>query len=336
MDLQKKVVAILFLIAVILLAAIIVIGKVYKVDSTSSTSNNLTGFEIDSLFKVSISNFGLDSSSLKKAKIKNISGDSIFAKYSLDLPSDIPSPIFLQELNNIFEDYNIQYDAFESKIRGKSTLLISSEDYMKLAVEININKTIVRKKPSLAFLIELNDPQQKSLEQISNFSEPFSVLLTPSEIAKNFLPSLQKINRNYAILIGDDQNDLNYKISSSYSEKRLKSSISTIVGTFSKATFFVIDDNSNLYKSKIFSFVKKEFDKRKLHFVNKSSLISFYGSITGTNNEFKEMALGLDSEAKLVYVMKPETFEDILTTIKELRKIGFHYVHPPEILLNIL
>ena len=100
------------------------------------------------------------------------------------------------------------------------------------------------------------------LNKVLNIPELFYTVLTPKDESKKRLSQLSKAGKRYALLLDDNITELNFKLSSSYSDDKIKKSIKEIVGTFYNAAFFIIDDRSDLFESKKYPLIQSELLKR--------------------------------------------------------------------------
>ncbi len=332
MNIQQKLILIFFVIALVLLSANILIGKVYKTENTIVPPPPLNSEQIDSLFHKSIINFGLPVSTVTNRKIKEVKIDNNYPSYSLRLPKDLPIPVFISELNDIFSDYQVDIITDEKKISGRTVLQIKSEEELKLAAEIDYNADLKRESSSVGFLILINDKTNKSvIDNLLRTPEPFGFLFVPSLVMKSFIASNQNSNRQYIILLGDETTDLDFKFEAGYSERRLKSSVRNLLAAFPKAAFFVVDDNSSFYSSKIYPFIEKEFLSRKINLINKTNLNLLSGSVSNSSSQFRDLMSNIDINSAGLVVCAPDDFTNILGDIRSFRKIGFKYFVPSEI-----
>ena len=336
MNTQQRVIASLFAFSILLLTANIIIGKVLNTENKIIPPGSLSGSEIDSLFRIAVQNFGLPASILKNQKIKEVSLAEEYSTFNLNLPVDIPIPVFIAELNEIFSGYDAEVITEEKKMSGRTLIKISSEDEFRLAAYIDYNKDIARNSSSVGFLITIDDKTQKSdIDQLLNTPEPFAFLFTPSDVLKNFIKTDPVNKRQFAIILGDETVDLDFKFESGYSERRLKSSVRNLLGTFSQAAFFIIDDNSSFYESKIFPFVENEFVSRKIKLIKKSRLNIINSSMKNISEHFKELMGSIEDSGSMMIVCSPNDFIGLLGEIRSYRKIGYKYLLPSGILSTL-
>ena len=137
--------------------------------------------------------------------------------------------------------------------------------------------------------------------------------------------------KTYSLLINDDISELKYKLKDSYSQNRLKRSLLSIINDFSSATYFFIDDRSDLFNSSVFSYLNNELIKRKIKIVKVSYLQKLIFSemnvlISSFDTFMKNTAEG-DS---ITFLMSEDNFRILLPQIKSYRKVGYKIVHPSE------
>jgi hypothetical protein len=335
MNTQQRILASLFVLAILLLAANILVGKVFQTENTIISPRSLSAEEVDSLFLTAFESFGLESSIVKKQKIKEVKIDSDYPSYSFNLPGDLPIPVFISELNELFTSYDAEVHSEEKRNSGRTLITIFSENEIKLTASADYNRELKREAATIGFLIHINDNTSKAdIDNLVNIPEPFSLLFTPSLVMKSFISANGNSNRQFALLLGDETIDLDFKFDSGYSERRLKSSVRNLLGAFSKAVFFVIDDNSSFSNSKVYPFIEKEIIDRKIKLVKKSELNLISGSVSNVADQFRDMLNTADNDSSILLLCTPEDFTNLLPEIRSFRKIGYKYTVPSEILLN--
>lgn len=336
MNTKQRVIASLIAFSILLLTANIIIGKVLNTENKIIPPRSLSGGEIDSLFQVAVQNFGLPVSILKIQKINEVSMAAEYSAFNLNLPVDIAIPVFIAELNEIFSGYEAEVITEEKKMSGRTLIKILSEDEIRFAAYIDYKKDLIRNSASVGFLITIDDKTQKSdIDQLLNTPEPFAFLFTPSNILKSFIKTEPVNKKQFAIILGDETVDLDFKFESGYSERRLKSSVRNLLGAFSQAAFFIIDDNSSFYESKIFPFVENEFLSRKIKLIKKSELNMINSSMKNISEHFKELMDSIENNGSMMIVCSPNDFNDLLGEIRSYRKIGYKYLLPSMILSTL-
>ena len=141
--------------------------------------------------------------------------------------------------------------------------------------------------------------------------------------------------KEYAVLLNDDINDLDFKLNKNYSKNRLGIVIRTIIGAFPNAVFFVIDDASNLYHSPIFTFIKKEFVKRKIKLIKESDFIHIHeGNSEEVQESLKDVVKPTQLGDQKLVMLHADNFEIARPEIFSLIKIGYKFVNPSSIIKN--
>jgi hypothetical protein len=335
MNTQQRIIASLFVVSILLLAANIIIGKAFKTENTIIPPKFLNADQIDSLFRIAVSNFGVNTSELKPKKLAEIKMADEYPAYLLSLPGDLPIPVFLFELNEVFNGFEVDIFSSEKKKSGKTVLTIRSQDIIMLGASVDYNPDLLRDVKTVGFLLPINDETNKNIiDELLVTPEIYSFLITPSVLMKKFIATNQNQNKQFALLLGDDIRDLDFKFQTGYSERRLKSSVRNLLGAFPKAAFFIIDDNSSFYNSDVYPFVENEFLNRKIKLVKSSQLLHLNGNIEGISSQFNEIMQMLNPEQSILIVSYPEDYLSILDEIKSYRKIGYNFSIPSDIVFN--
>lgn len=327
---KKSIVLLLFSVAIFFLVTNLILDFVIKDINQTSANTKVTILEIDSLFHLSLDSFGILDEWIKK---KKTSKENRY--YKVMVPFDLSIPEILTEINSNFWKKDIEISSVEKKFSGKTILEIKTNDEAKLTTEFDYDKNIHRFAGSVAFILENFKLSNTDDSLLIDVPEPFSPLLTPSTENVEISKFINRKGKTYSLLLNDDITELKYKLKDSYSQKRLKGSLLSIINDFSSASYFIIDDQSDLYKSSIFSYLQDELSKRKINLIkistlhkldfdNKDLLISTFDTIMKN--------LG-DGQSITIYV-NSENFRILLPEIKRYRKVGYQIVHPSETMVK--
>jgi len=334
-SLPKNIALILFGVVVILLVANIAIIKYVTNDEQPKNREPLSGIEIDKSFHSALKNYGFSDSWISKKIIKNISGDSLFSSYSVKVPQDVPIQLLILELKNIFWDYQINLEAEEIAAGKKSLLRISSDDKLKLAAEFFYDEKIIRLFGTVSFLVsDLPLQDEEMLNKVLNIPELFYTIITPKDESKKRLSQLSKAGKRYALLLDDNITELNFKLSSSYSDDKIKKSIKEIVGTFYNAVFFIIDDRSDLFESEKFPLIQSELLKRGIKLVPSSKLETLASSKVNAVDKFQDFMLTVKKNDEKVLVVSANDYLTISGLIPSYRKTGYKFIYPGDIIIK--
>ncbi len=323
---KKSTLQILFGTALILLIANLVLNIIANENNSISNKTELSSVEIDSLFRLSLHSFGLLDDWIKESKSSKADNS-----YKVKIPKDLSIPVILAEINSFFWDSDVTINSVEKIFYGRTILEIKSEDKIMLRADFDYAKNIFRSAGTAAFIVEnfeLSDFEDSLLLEIP---EPFSPLLIPSN--ENLLLSKSIIDKQktYSLLLNDNIPELKYKLKDSYSQNRLKGSLLSIINDFSSATYFFIDDQSDLFNSLIFSYLKDELVKRKIKIVALSNLQKLDFSETDLLiSSFDTFMKNTEEGESITFLISADNFRNLLPEIKSYRKAGYKIVHPSE------
>lgn len=324
---KRRAVFILFAAAILLLAINLLLNKLLPQAYLGQNASKLSGMEINNRFLHAVNNFGLKEDWIIKRKLSG-KPDSLFSSYKLKLPADLPIPVFIREVKSEFQNDSVDIKSIEKKMGGETNLKIYSGGVLKLSSNINYDKNLVRKRGSIGFLIEDVTLDDKEDSLLFDVPESFAVLLIPSKENKNNTDYILNKSKQFAILLNDEIEELEYKLKEDYSSNRILNSVKSMVASFSKAIFFVIDDDSELFRSKIFPIVASELEKRKIKILRKSIFYSLkYDEdkdlFTSFDNLFKQIG-----EEKRIIVINAEELQLLLPEIARYRKVGYKIINP--------
>ncbi len=339
-SIKRTSVQILLGIVIVLLLANIIYKK-YIMIKIPSEKAEVSSKIIKDKFLSSVNSFGLKKEWIVQTKYKEDKNsrkkqDSVVYSYKISVPQDLPIPVILNEINSALKNENVKVISKEEKINGKSLLSIYSKNNLKLAATFVYIDEMRRKAGFVGIIISgLENINDNETTQILNFPEQFGYLITPSKESEEFVKKHVKTKKEYILLLNDDIDELKYKLEENYSEARLKGSIRSIIGSFPKAAFMLVDDNSNLFKSSIFNFISNEIEKRKIKLIKKSSLLDITGeSQKQMQSTFSNLVKSSNENWGKVIIVPAANFSLIEEEIIKLRKIGFKFINPSRVLLK--
>jgi len=319
---KKKFVNILFGVAIFILAANLVIGKLSK--KVNQNNSEEKSELIESQFKNALFNLGIKEDWVTKQK-----GTDEPLKFSVKVPKDLPIVLILQEMNYVFNETNVQIRSSENKIGGKTSLDFISGDEIKLESVFNYDGNVARKSVRVGFLVTRFSEETETDSLLLDFPENFAIVLTPSKSSSGFVKKVIENRKEYVIYLDDNIDELEYKLRSNYSVPRLKSAIRTIVGAFHQAVFFLIDDKSDLYNSPAYTVIKQEMEKRKINFINKNSFNELAETDNkNINNVFDNSLNELGGGEDKLFIVSAEDFLSLKPEIVKYRKLGYRFSNP--------
>ena len=323
---NKSTLAILFGATLILLIPNLVLNILSNEDKLISKKTNLSSTEIDSLFRLSLRSFGLLDDWIKETKSSKAD-----YTYKVKIPKDLSIPVILTGINSNFWESGFTINSVEKKFSGRTILEIKLKDEIKLRADFDYDRNIFRSVSTAAFILENFELSSFEDSLLLEIPEPFSPLLIPS--TENLILSKFIIDKKktYSLLLNDDIPELKYKLKDNYSQNRLKGSLLSIINDFSSATYFFIDDQSDLFNSSVFSYMKDELIKRKIKIVKLSYLQKLnFNEMNLLISSFDTFMKNTEEGESITFLISAENFENLLPEIKRYRKVGYRFVHPSE------
>lgn len=332
-----KNISIALLIAVIILLFInVFINKFVEKNEQAENREEISGELIDSLFRSALYNYGIKDSWIKKKKIKKVSGDSLFASYSISVPADVPINLLQLEVKDLLWDYDADIVSEEITKEKKVLLKINSEKYLKLAAELFYDDSIRREFGAVSFLVsDIKPDNLEKYNELLRTPELFFAVLVPDSKSKTLLKDLKNFERRFAVILNDDITEFDYKLSSSISEDRTLLSLKNIISAFNSAAFFIVDVKSDLYKSVNYKVIEDALKKRNIKIVKSSRFDVLKINSLSPESSFGGYIKALGKSEERVVLISAEDYLLITELIPEYRKIGYRFIQPGELVLNM-
>ncbi len=335
--LQRKIIIPLIIIAVLLFITNFSLDLFWN-DRVSKVEQKeeIDTAGIKKVFKESLYDLGFEDKWIKAltkgSKFK--SSEEKAASYSISVPADLPITVILNEIFISFQKYDVHIKSEEQKINGKTLLELSLRNKPELNAEFYYDKSINRNAGNIGiFVTGITNLGTDDIKIFLSIPETFELLLIPSKNAAELLKTLNDNKKRYGILFNDGIPDIEYKLSSKYSRARLKSSIRNILGKFSEASIFIIDEKSKLYSSDVYPLLKEEFNKRKLKLIPEDSLSNISEeSNSNVLENFKETIEKTKRGEEAVFIVTSGEFKLLQKEIAKYRKVGYKFVLPSELI----
>lgn len=256
-----------------------------------------------------------------------VSGSDTISNYSIRLPKDLPVPLIIQDISNALEDSTIKINVTEQGIHGNSVLKISFFNKIKLTAEFIYDKEIIRDSDTLSFI--LSNPADLTQQELSDLlfsSDAYSFILEPSDESARLAKLFKEKKKEFAVLLNDNISDIKYKLKGDYPKDRLDISIKEILGSFRNASFYIVDDYSELVKYPNYGLITSEFNKRGINFINLSRFYSMKSSKNDAVAELIQKISQLKKNEKYTFIIDAKNYLYLTDTIKSLKKQGYKFV----------
>jgi len=320
---KKKSLIFLLTLAVILLAANIVLQ--YGSTEPDIDEINLTEVDIANRFKNILSNFGIDDKFIKETKSFDDKADIEISKYKIQVPKDLSIPEILLDVYNSFRKDSLSISSIEKTKGGKTILTLKFGGSTLLSAEFEYLKSLTRNKGFISFIIY--DSEFDKPETISLIESPMKLnfLVRPKSDIRQDIDLILRNNQQYSVLIDDDISEQKYKLGPNFSEQRIVTVIKTLVSEFEKSVCFVVDNNSEFYRSDNYEVFKRELSKRKIKFFT----ASFFIQLNNDENliyDFDEKISSLEDGGSKVFLLNEETYNALLPELLKFEKRGYRVI----------
>jgi hypothetical protein len=330
---RKELVIALFSLVMLLLILDIVLSKIYKNKGNQTEKIELNSVEIKDRFFSAVHDCGIRNDWIDINKYNVRIGDSLKYSFKIKVPKDLPIAILLSEISNSFQPGEVISTSREIKSNGTTNMFLSSGGFDKLKAEFVFDPDIRRTSFSFGFLIYGITSLEPALQvQLINAPELFTAVLLPSKESLELSKKLKANDKNYAVILDSDINDLDYKLSSKYSIERLKLSVRSILGDFSNAVAYIYNSNSGFTSESKFPFINLEFEKRNVKFIDINKFYMIEEKSNPMNVSFEQiMNKPGENKTDLIYI-SAENYLKLKPLILKYKKVGYKFINPVAVL----
>lgn len=291
-----------------------------NIKSEEHKTKDITLEYIDNKFKGTLYSLGLDSAWInikKNQKNENIN------YYTVNVPTDLPITVVIQELHNKFSDDSILVISYEKRINGNSEIKINNNGEFQIISNLIYNKTIERKGNSFSFLIsDFENISKQKQDELLSILEPFGIILLPSKENIQVSELIKNSRKEVILLLNDDVKDIQYKIPPKYSEQRLRGIVVGVNTNFKAASFLVYDETSTFSKNKSAEYLQERFKQNKIKHYSLDKFIIF--------NDDLSIQEHLSVNYNKIFIITSTQFISIFEEIKSLKKKGNKILNPSE------
>lgn len=330
---KKKIIYFLVSISVLLLLTNLVINLSTQKEIAEDANPEVNITLIDSLFLQSLSKFNLSETWIKKVPISSRSYDLLNHVYRITLPGDLIPAVVLLQINNAFTNLPVELISDEKIINSNTTLNIFSNDILKLQSSFQVKNELVREHASFSFIIDnFSELNEEQINKIFHSTIPANILITPSIQSDSLLRKITTNKKTYSVLINNEIENDNYLLKPELSKKRLRESIRYIVWNYPDAQLFIIDDNSKLFNSAVFNFVRDEFAARNINLFPLKDFITISSNYNDAVSLLKfYLESGIGKQGKFI-ILNSKTFYELENFLIENKQRGTKYYSPTELM----
>ncbi len=332
---KRKLVQILFGIAVFFLIVNIIIGRIYHSEIPKS-KKEISSKTINQNFQSALIDLGFKADWITPIKLRKNKQDSLKYSYLVKVPSDLPIPIVLNEINEQFDSNEVAIRNKELKINGKNKISIYSGSNLKLTADFEYDDQIKRKTVDVGFILtDFNSLSSDEDSVLLKSSEPFAVIIIPSKTSEKLIDILSDNRKEFAVLLNDDISDLDFKLRESFSKNKNELSMRSIIYTYKKAICFFEDEKSDIFKSTVKKIILDELTKRNIKLIPVNSVRKIKGSSDKIlESNFNSYMENLEGNKKRLVLISAEDYYKIQSLIIKYRKIGYKFINPSQVIFT--
>lgn len=314
-----------------MLIAEIAIDRIQKSElpEKSETLKEVSVVKIDSAFFKVLDDYGIESAWISKKKAKRAHDDSTKVEYFVKIPSDIPVPLIIRDVNKIIEKDITAFVSEEKRIFGPTEIRIYADEILKFKATLNPLKSLVRNRNGLSFII--HDALNLSRGNFSKFlgiTQPLACLVVPDYSNVTQVDTLKNYRKEYALLLNDEISDSKMKLKQEYQKELLRGSIKNIISSFKNSKIFAVDEKSSLYRSPIYNFVRDDFKRQGVKLYPLSEFIQLEGADDkDLLSKFKFYANDTTGVRQKIFICSFENYEKIIPEMEQYKKKG-HKIIP--------
>ncbi len=270
---KQKFIKYLLAVTVSLLVINIAIESLKK-PKKNSVVHELSVLQIETVFFTVLDEYGIETKWITRKKYKSADYDSVKTEYIVKIPADMPVPLIIKNINKVIEKDITGFVSEEKKMFGTTEIRIYTNEVLKLKAILIPDKEIIRKRNELSFVInDVFDLSEKSFNDFLSIHHPLSCTVVPGHDLIIKADSLKDYMKEYAILFSNDISDPKMKLKSDYQKELLRVSMQNIVSSFRDAKTYIVDENSTLYNSPIYNYVRDEFKRQSIILYQRSEFI---------------------------------------------------------------
>ena len=317
------------LLLTLIATAVILIAANFFFDSDllsdSSDSNTIDKEEIRQRFLNILAAFDIEDKFIKENKVKDKQSKQEISSFKVQVPKDLSIPEILQDVFQSFKKDSLIIQSIEKVKGSKTALSLKAGRSTVLQAEFDYAKNYSRNKGYIAFILNDVDPSNSSTTALIESPAKINLLIRPETKHLQQLEFIRNNGQNFSVLIDDDISEQKYKLGASYSEQRVVAVIKTLVTDFQKAVCFIIDDNSNFYKSPNNEILNRELTKRKIKLFRTSEFFNL-GNDETVLNTFSSQIEAMGNGESIVFLLSEESYVSLNPEITKYKKKGYRVI----------
>lgn len=330
---KQKIIAYLLAASFLLLLGNILVDRFHKVKPGLPYPGQslLSAGEINSLFEDAVCEFGVEKSWIERKPIgTDQSGEATF-NYNVKVTADLPVTLILNELNRRFLEHGLKITAKEMRKEKTTSIKILREKNVMLQADFVTDPAAVRSAATIGFIIkDVEKLSDKDFAEFLSLPENYTIVLSPSEKSEKAAKEIVSQNKEYIVLLGDKIDEVRFRFDDDYSDKRLNTSVRSILGAFGNSKLYLVDDASDLYKSRQYLVVKTAFEKRKLNLVPLNTFTELKSREDKDLESMFRYYCESSASGERILLVTAKNFLELKEDVDLYRKKGCKFVFPSQ------
>ena len=320
---KKKLLIVLITLAVFLLAVDILLQNSFP--GSSDDEVTIDEKKLSQRFRNILSEFGIEDGHIKENKLVDTKSKRKISNFKVQVPKDLSIPEVLQGIYQSFRKDSLTINSIEKIKGGKSTFALKFGASTLLQAEFDYSKNYSRNKGFIAFILYDVDLGNPSVNLLIESPTKLNFLIRPDPKQVRYLEFITKSSQQFSVLIDDEISEQKYQLGPSFSEQRIVNVVKTLVTDFQKAVCFVVDENSDFYKSANYEVLKREFLKRNIKLFNTTDFVKLNYDETIVP-AFKEKLDLLQLGESIIFLVDEENYLVLIPEIKIYQKKGYRVI----------
>ena len=323
MELQKKIIAILFGIAFVLILTNVVIDN-FKVKPEKTVKEEVSTEQLEKRLNKALQTYGIKEYWVEKRNFKNSGSDSLKHRFLITLPGDLPHIEVLREFFILNNEEDVNVVSHEIKVDLQTVVDVYVNNVEKLKATFTTKADTLRNYPVLSFVLTgIENLDEEAREKILSTPYDIGVSVIPSVEGDGIRESCKLYSKPFFVWLNDNLEEP-YLLESDALKSTLTKSIANITSNYSDATGYIIDNNSEVFNSVIFSFLRDSFAGRNSVIYSASRYKKLNStSIEDLLSRIYFYARSANPGEKKIFLIGAENFLNIMEDINKLRKYGY-------------
>ena len=288
------------------------------------TIHELSVRQIENVFFKVLDEYGIEEKWITNKKYKSAEENSVKTQYEVKIPADMPVPLIIKDINKVIEKDITAFVSEEKQIFGTTEIRIYTNEVLKLKATLIPDKGIIRNRNDLSFIIsDAFDLNQTEFNNYLHIHFPIACTVIPSNEVIVKTDSMKNYTKDFVVLLNDDISESKMKLKPDYPKELLRGSVRNIITSFKNAKAFIVEENSKVFNSPVYNYVRDEFKRCGVTLYPESELIRLQDKeISELFSKFNFYCNDTTGAHQKIFITSLESFQKLQTQIEQFKKKG--------------